>query len=419
LDGSGDFTSIQAAIDSAAAGDLILVAPGRYEECLSFGNKDVVLRSEEGADVTTLADCGDPGRALVHFGPGITRNAVLEGFTVTGVSGKNVIRVNAGSPTIVDNIIRDNGAEAIVILGGDAVVRRNRIINNDNGNSLDGGGMLLATQWDYQPLPWGEPIVDGNTFEGNNARFGGAITIGLTNAQIVNNVFLNNSCGYDGGAIFIWPECDRVLIEGNQFTGNVAGDHGGGIAAWQYQNYNGVSWVDIRHNLFERNEAHGLDSRYDNGIGGAIHISGLHGTITENTIVRNRAYPLCGGSGITFYIDPNYMPNPVGPWIVERNIIAFNLDGGISCRLGAEDYAKNNLLFQNVHDFGCGSGLCDSSVVRDNWVGDPMFCDPDAGDWHVQENSPAILNPIGPLGAFPVPGCGTPDVSRKMHSRNQ
>ena len=101
------------------------------------------------------------------------------------------------------------------------------------------------------------------------------------------------------------------------------------------------------------------------------------------------------------------MPNPVGPWIVERNIIAFNLDGGISCRLGAEDYAKNNLL------------KCDGSVVRDNWVGDPMFCDPEGGDWRVGENSPAITSPVGPLGAFPIPGCGRPETARRMHGYKQ
>jgi len=417
-----DFYTIQEAIDSVPAGDLILVGPGTYEECIEFGNKDVALRSEKGPDETFVVGCGQPDRPLVHFGAGVTRNAVFEGFTVTGAMKPAGLLMDSGSPTIIGNVIKENRDFGIWVKSGDAVIRNNKIINNGGSAILWGGGMALTVttaDWENEVADKGEKLIENNLFEGNKAWFGAAILIDYANAKIMNNVFTDNSCGYDGGAMFIHPGSGQVLIEGNQFIRNVAGDHGGGIAAWQYQNYHGVSWVDIRRNLFVENEAKGLDSRGNNGVGGAIHVSGLHGTITENTIVKNRAYPLCGGSGITFYLDPQYMPSPVGAWIVERNIIAYNLDGGITCTMGAEDYAKNNLLYQNVHDFGCGNGSCDSSVVRDNWVGDPMFCDPDAGDWHVNENSPAILNPIGPLGAFPVPGCPTPDVSRSMRSGKQ
>ena len=44
LDGSGDYTAIQDAIDASASGDTILVSPGYYLERFSMSGKDVELR---------------------------------------------------------------------------------------------------------------------------------------------------------------------------------------------------------------------------------------------------------------------------------------------------------------------------------------------------------------------------------------
>ena len=49
-----DFATIQAAIDAAGDGDLVLVSPGSYQEVLDFGGKDVSLASEEGPEATTI-----------------------------------------------------------------------------------------------------------------------------------------------------------------------------------------------------------------------------------------------------------------------------------------------------------------------------------------------------------------------------
>ena len=71
------FPTIQAALDAAASGDTVLVAPGSYAENLNFQGKDVELRSTGGAAVTTLAV---PGGTGVLIGPA----GAFIGFTVTG-----------------------------------------------------------------------------------------------------------------------------------------------------------------------------------------------------------------------------------------------------------------------------------------------------------------------------------------------
>ena len=45
--GSGDFATIQDAIDGVSVGDTIVIHPGTYYENINFGGKNLVLRSED------------------------------------------------------------------------------------------------------------------------------------------------------------------------------------------------------------------------------------------------------------------------------------------------------------------------------------------------------------------------------------
>jgi len=104
--------SLREAIELAADGDSIVALPGIYRGAdnhgLSYGGKNLVVRSSAGSDVTIL-DCEDANRGLfLHDHESST--ATFEGFTI--LDGGNVERgggiwiENFASPTIRDVVVQ-------------------------------------------------------------------------------------------------------------------------------------------------------------------------------------------------------------------------------------------------------------------------------------------------------------------------
>jgi hypothetical protein len=82
------YPSIQGAMTAAANGDTILVAPGTYVENIDFLGKSVHLLSEQGPEVTIID--GNQAGSCVTFADGEDENAIIEGFTLTNGSGRDV-----------------------------------------------------------------------------------------------------------------------------------------------------------------------------------------------------------------------------------------------------------------------------------------------------------------------------------------
>ncbi len=93
-DGTGDFTTIQAAVDSAQNGDTVLVWPGIYYENINFSGKNIVLGSlflttgNESYKYNTIID-GDNNGSCVVVNNNET-NAELTGFTLQHGSGNKM-----------------------------------------------------------------------------------------------------------------------------------------------------------------------------------------------------------------------------------------------------------------------------------------------------------------------------------------
>src|SRR5437870_11939876 len=77
--------TIQAAINAAANGDTVLVAPGTYYENINFMGKAITVTSSGGPSVTTI-DGGAAG-SVVAFTSNEGTNSVLSGFTITNGLG--------------------------------------------------------------------------------------------------------------------------------------------------------------------------------------------------------------------------------------------------------------------------------------------------------------------------------------------
>jgi hypothetical protein len=191
--GGGDATTIQAGINLASNGDVVLVAPGTYTGAgnrnISFNGKNITVTSETGAQFTTI-DCQNAAQAFL-FQNGETASAVLEGFTIKngyGVKG-GAINCNDVSPTVRYNVFRNNTA------------------------TTSGGAMYVR---------FGTVTVYNNTFDGNTAPAGGTIAIaGPASPQIYQNIIHDSAAG---GAFSCMGNMTGTLIGCNCVHGNVGGD---------------------------------------------------------------------------------------------------------------------------------------------------------------------------------------------------
>src|SRR5210317_1155809 len=136
-----DYKSIQAAINAAGVGDIVLVKPGTYYELLVM--KDgvkVVSDSADGGDEPvpvegamlklpsrTLRTIIDGSRSetshngMFDFDPGVERKTIIDGFTIQNLPAQNhhipghahALNVRGASPVIINCLIRNNGSTGI------------------------------------------------------------------------------------------------------------------------------------------------------------------------------------------------------------------------------------------------------------------------------------------------------------------
>jgi hypothetical protein len=221
-----DYRTIQEAIDSAAQGDTVLVAPGRYQENIRFDGKGIVVASEylrtrdPGLIQRTVIDGSHPlhpdTASVVLFIGQEDTSAVLLGFTITGGKGtlwtdardKTLYREGGGvlcelsSPVIEHNIIEANEAVAV----------RPGLL------SAGGGGIRCG---------YAEPIIRHNVIRGNRGNYGAGLVLFHSAATVQNNLIVGNQGGTGFGGSGIWA-VGRLsyrlsnVIEQNTIVGNVA-----------------------------------------------------------------------------------------------------------------------------------------------------------------------------------------------------
>ena len=342
-----DHPTIQSAIDAAASGDTVLVAPGTYYEAIDFRGKLITLTSEHGASATVIDAGGQP--AVVTFKSGETRDAVLSGFTITG--GRTIysgagISVSFSSPTIRDNIITGNSGCSGV--GIDSYFSSPRIENNTiTRNIISGctGG-------------WGIGIYVG----GNSA------------AEIIRNVITDNRGeAASGGGVALFAAGNAVLIGNviarNATAGSAGCGWGGGVAIANFVQ------AKIVNNLIVGNSA---------CVGGAFYWLGSSGNtvLVNNTIADNDAAS-APGIYATFVDARNQLHN---------NIVSAMFGPALFCDNAASlppPVLDSNDIF-SAQTAAYGGTCADQTGIRGNLSTAPQFLDPDAGDYRVGFSSPAV-----------------------------
>ncbi len=202
---------IQQAIDSARAGDVILMEKGTYllASELIVSNA-ITLRGTRGSNPTILdGNCSNRCIRLDHAG------AVLEDLTITRGLGRmggggGGVYCTAGSIrncTITGNDSGDSSGGGVLVHGS-LTIRDSTISSN---RSCVGGGIEVR----------GTLVMDTCIVSGNVARVdAGGLECG-TNTVIRNSVFVDNIAGRNGAGIDTSYR-SRVIVENSTLRGNKA-----------------------------------------------------------------------------------------------------------------------------------------------------------------------------------------------------
>jgi len=264
----GDYAGIQAAIDAARPGDVIVVDGGVYRE-----NVNVTKRLNLRGVGTPVVDAGGNGSVVTLSADGI----VLDGFSlknggietaqpagITVRSNDNVILNNTVTDNwngisldnSKDNIISENHVSYNMWAGIALENSTNNIIANNNVSSNAGRGLIQSGFAGIHLWNSSNNTIAGNVVK-DNPHFGIELDSSVENIVAENNLSHNQ-----GNGIRLWDS------DNNAISDNVAGDN----------QLSGIELQDSENNTITGNDASGNRGR------------GIFLTNTQNNIIYNNCF---------------------------------------------------------------------------------------------------------------------------------
>ncbi len=356
-----EYSSIQQGINSSSHGDTVLVQPGTYIENINYNGKNIVVGSLTllTGDTTyiheTIIDGNQTG-SVVTIESGEDSTTVLCGFTLTNGSGSITTQYALGgglfceysSPLIENMIISNNTVEGygggIYIHTSNVKLYNVNVINNFS--EFSGGGVAV---WLYSNLLFENVNIVENTVNPEGGEGGGLFCIGYNNITMIN-MKINGNSAWGGGGI-LSTSFNNLYLENVEISENHAieifgGGHGGGISFGHESTLNCTN-VTIAQNVADGWGDGIFIASYDTEI--YFYDSILWNSITDN---------------IYFYYD--YYNSYNNSIIISHSDIQGGLDG-----IETNGYGIINWLDGNIDT-------------------DPLFVDPDIGNYYLQLNSPCI-----------------------------
>jgi len=344
------FATIQKAIDTAYDGDTIVIAPGIYFENIYIGGKNIRLTSTDPNDPNTVAatiingsQAANPNfGSVVRFKGTEDSNCILSGFTITGGTGT----LGGYNKYWGGGICGTEYPDSHSSMAHRDIINTQAIIKNCvvTSNSVDryGGGIAFS-----------DGSILNSLISDNTASMGGGIAYSdgdITNCRIISNI-TEHTHGFGGGLY----NCNGT-IQYCEIAGNTA--HRGG----------GLQGCDGKIHACTI-----VNNKRTGGFGFAGGLSDCDGEIISCLIAGNSSWGLSFSRGSV--INCTIVRNEKG---ISCNIISNCIIwGNTEAQLGSSAVP----LYSCVQGGSNGTGCIDT---------DPLFVDPDNGDYRLQLTSPCI-----------------------------
>ncbi len=378
--GPGNYSTIQAAIDNASAGDIIYVWDGEYIENITI-TKTITLIGNGTASTIINGNGTDDVVTITASWTNIT------GFKINGSGNINTdagIRVNSANYVHINNINCSNNRYGMLFYNSDYCM-----INNNNVSSNYFNGIALH-------------YSENNTVENNFNHYNGYSAIELLHSH-TNLVFDNNCCYNENGVelgfsdfnelfnnsfnynwwtgFCIW-DSDRNIINDNNASYNFEGLY---LSYWYY---NGPKFNMITNNTANRNDYSGIDLEYavDNLVENNTCNFNEEGIISydKNIIINN----ICNFNdyGIITYDDY--------PMEIKYNICNYNNYDGIAIYSGYLIDIVNNTC--NYNDVGISVWANNNNFTRNTCNSNNQYgIFISRADWNSFKFNNISNNPIG------------------------
>ena len=429
-DPNGDFTSIQAALDVAGAGDTITV----HEKGTPYFEKLIFPSS------------GNTGQGYITLQAASGENPILDG---TGVSGSNMVLIIGRSYVKligfeIRNHLNVNDGSGVRVLGSGShiEIRDNRI------HDIRGSHAMGITVYGTESDPISDLVIDGNEIYDCEPFRSEALTLNgnVTNFEVTDNIVRDvNNIGIDfiGGETDIQPDPSKVarngVCRGNQVYR--ANEQGGGFAGGIY--VDGGRDIVIENNIVAESDL-GIEIGAENAGTDAQNITVRNNVLYANTktcivfggfsasvgrtrdsqFLNNTCYKndtLGEGVGELWiqYAQDNVIRNNIF-YSTSQNILLYSENGNVDNALDynlfyadagpdAAQFVWQNTEYQGFSSYQSGSGQDPNSLFAD-----PRLRDPNAADFHLASGSPAIDR--GDPGFVPAPAEVDLDEAPRVNS---
>lgn len=262
-DETGNYTKIQAAVNDATSGDIIIVKPGIYSGNIEVNVDGLTIASESGNPEDTIIQVASDSKAF-YLQPG-SGGTTIKGFTIKGSGNGYGINFDVASSCNIENnkfSYLSSGVDISLWIGGNQSIINNEFSNCDTGiaifESIDNklkGNNISNCEVGIQVISDAPDnfIIDNNI---SNCSTGLWLDDSLDN-QIYNNYFSNNV-----NLKLVEPdECTwnttrtkgQNIIGGSYVGGNFWGTPAGDGFSQTHLDVNGDGIAEEPYSLSERN----------------------------------------------------------------------------------------------------------------------------------------------------------------------